>query len=103
MTYTHRNGESDPPQDEGHYWFHGWLCNAVTRARSREYTFKEGPLKVYHPETAPLLMCALHGIVVYQVDNLEGRWYGPIEEPTEQEDEQRESATVQPQASDPLV
>lgn len=85
MTYTHRNGETESPAETGFFWFRGKLLDATNKPREQRrfslYDFDKGPMHVYRNDHNPLFLLAQSGIVVYQLENMEGQWYGPIPEP----------------------
>lgn len=77
MRYSHRNGETEPPTETGYYWFRYnvkteqlcHICQVRRRVHSGLYAVWPG--------------------VDFQedVDELAGRWYGPILEPEQVVDE----------------
>ena len=86
MTYPHRNGETEPPTETGYYWFRynvktEQLCH-ICQVRRRVL----GGLYAVWP-----------GVEFQEdADELSGRWYGPILEPEQVEEEvrKRNLATV---------
>lgn len=104
MTYTHRNGESEPPQETGFFWFVGKLLDATNKPKAERrfvnYGFARGPMHVYRNEHNPLFLVAQSGIVVYQLENMEGAWYGPIPTPDILAMEGTHEQTSQPVSSE---
>lgn len=85
MTYSHRNGETEPPTVEGWYWFQGaityrgmqdlpwWGLVAVPSYR--------GHVASMRPHTQSNILAHVN------LDETKGRWWGPIEPPWLQADE----------------
>jgi hypothetical protein len=87
VTYTHRNGETEPPTIEGMYWFRGKgrsefgygpttiECEGRTWVR-----FSELDGAIYGP------FVSIEGNELLQIGlEVEGQWYGPIVPPWEDE------------------
>lgn len=71
--YSHRNGETEPPTEAGFYWFIG------RKRKHAQTTSKGGVYRVWwnsgelYTRIEPWSSC--------RVDELTGRWYGPVEPP----------------------
>ncbi len=76
-TYIHRNGETEPPTESGWYWFIGRKhkhSKRVSKAGAYRVWGDAGELRINIP---PWSAC--------WVDELEGRWWGPVSPPWEGE------------------
>lgn len=77
MTYTHRNGESEPPTEEGFYWT-AWVPNPARKAAVVEVVRDGDEWQVWHIGNE---------VETYWTEPAQAptdfRWWGPILPPWE--------------------
>jgi hypothetical protein len=75
MSYSHRNGETEPPTERGWYWFYGkhvnekrkpvkQKCNLYVFGGCTEYRDPDGKYKI-----------------MTNLSSLRGKWWGPLVPP----------------------
>jgi hypothetical protein len=76
MTYSHRNGEMEPPEIMGYYWFVGKINGSKPHARDGR-----------HYEMMLLLpyQIAVGGKLFFREDITDAQWWGPVTPPWESE------------------
>ena len=82
MTYSHRNGETEPPTEEGWYWFDGDKCWRGESQRS----LKRPVFVEREEEGGSIYWFGADGDADDACADgwLEGQWWGPIVPPWEQ-------------------
>lgn len=72
MTYSHRNGETEPPTEADRYWFDGFrIKHNGNRAHIRDIVTTDDNGNVYNDVDGEMNPVATY----------EGRWWGPIVPP----------------------
>lgn len=77
--YSHRNGETEPPQNEGWYWFDGRVAGTF-----ESVTTHTGVIRIYieHGEPTVNITFIKHGYSRHMPAALSnGLWWGPITAP----------------------
>lgn len=78
MTYSHRNGETELPTTEGHYWFlgkHSKRARDFPNRRDILHVNSGGMTKYHKPRTAYARMMPATELI--------GQWWGPVPPPWE--------------------
>jgi hypothetical protein len=77
--YSHRNGETEPPTQEGEYWFRGRVLNRPVAQRVHVNTWRFGDGREELLISNPFLDDGNE----MEMNKCDGRWWGPIVPPWE--------------------
>lgn len=73
ITYTHRNGETTPPTEQGRYWFKGMADGAAVQDLLPVVTDPRQGILAWRP----MLDDGWHE----KIDRFDGQWWGPVSAP----------------------
>jgi hypothetical protein len=79
--FSHRNGETEPPTEEGEYWFRGRVLNRPVAQRVHVSAWRFGNGREELRISNPFLDDG-NEMEMYKCD---GRWWGPVHPPWESE------------------
>ena len=79
MAFIEYYWSDDLPTEPGWYWFRSFYHGTYP---------DKYPDKIYHVEVDPITGKGMisHGLLFHDVEELPGKWCGPIEEPLEKEE-----------------
>lgn len=84
--YAHRNGETEPPEVEGEFWFEGHFDYVDDSGDDRSaYVAMRGDVSTNHKGVRKIQnnWCNTNAIGCFDVEELRGKWYGPTVAPWE--------------------
>lgn len=73
MTYSHRNGETEPPEVTGWYW---------VKQKSRPYNLRiRSLLYVVKGRKTKIAMAVIDDVPAIPVTEIKAQWWGPVTPP----------------------
>lgn len=85
MTYTHRNGETEPPTIPGDFWYKGKLHHRGHTDESRNYHHDCGGMFHIYPHWHTNKLCIDGEECIHYMEDAEGQWWGPVVPPWDRE------------------